>query len=1070
MVFDNPDNLSQTLLFQRLESLLNETNLSQYKKQQIRKSITLVEEISTESVQLMRTVYKNFPEYTLHDETHLLAVVNLMGKIVKESETLENLSYIEITLLLLSAYLHDVGMAPDQKTLEDIINSAEFSLYKKNRLYDHEGYEEITTLLRNDDLSVDEKRRYENKEKEIEKSILTEYLRGMHGQTGFDFIIKKWSEDPRWVLEDYNISEIVAWICRGHTIDPHQIVYDLSDKFPFDKLIGQNKINIRYCTIILRLADILDFDRKRTPKILYENISPKNEISLQEWNKHIAVTGWSISKERIIFEAECTHPVYEKALRTFLDVIDQELQNCKNIVYNFPERDEIAKKYRLSLPNSVDRSKIVAKDDAYSYMDLSFTLSHEEIMKLLMGTDFWGGTSLCVRELIQNGYDAIRHRRALEKAKGINWVDGKITLIQRLNADGCLEFECNDNGMGMDRHILQKYFFTVGRSYYRSPEFENIRDGLRQQNVDFDPVSQFGIGIVSSFLVGNSLKIITQRYLGPNKGCGEKLQVEVDGFSRLVVIKDITDEDPRPGTRIIITGEKIPISEASDPWQDPLRLLESTQFYAAALGIPIEVIVEPPFNDCKELILPVPRPLKLKTELEIDNDIPPNYFTIIERDFSLMKENCEGMARIFFLIDPSGKICIRNDWGYLALDPQSKIDSDQRFYCMIRIGNIPKLYSNFRCRSVLSQDGVLVSLNDDIRRDNLRVRGTRYPSPHFQFFGSYFINLTGAAKLPLQANRAPYRIEMFPRKREEKIWSEFERELDKYISLSIVDIADNDQLNPDPAILWNIIDAYDFSLDGLDKNWVYHNMPIPLFSDGPSKKIEWRTFQNLSQNDIRYITINSNLPKNRQSKEIRLSGLNLTLCSDKKISYEVKKIVRATTVLTINNREAQYRLNPTSNNFSKLEDSQFIETRYSRMDMQVYSEKLQEYLSVNHPAESVNLFHPVIQYLLNTSSDRNKWFRWGIFFIANEITNDRNFDEKPPKMWDENTIRNVEIVVSHFKKVDWNEIPEYAKPPYKILYPNTGNVHEITLDYLIEKFSETGAPLEEEKPEKMDLS
>ena len=196
----------------------------------------------------------------------------------------------------------------------------------------------------------------------------------------------------------------------------------------------------------------------------------------------------------------------------------------------------------------------------------------------------------------------------------------------------------------------------------------------------------------------------------------------------------------------------------------------------------------------------------------------------------------------------------------------------------------------------------------------------------------------------------------------------------------------------------------------------------------------------------------------------------MSLCSEKTITREILKIIRVTTVLTVNNKQVLYEINPGINEFNKIGDSEFIELRFSQMEMQQYSPELAKYLAINNLAKSVNIMHPVIQFLLKHPLEQNKWFKWAIFFIANNITNDRNFDEKSPELWDKNTIHNVRMAISHLKKVDWNEIPRDIRPPYKILYPDSGRVYEISLDYLIGKFNKTGDPLTEEKPHKIDLS
>ena len=60
-----------------------------------------------------------------------------------------------------------------------------------------------------------------------------------------------------------------------------------------------------------------------------------------------------------------------------------------------------------------------------------------------------------------------------------------------------------DNGIGMNLEVLQKYFLNIGSSYYRSKEFQKVRNSLINKGVDFDPVSRFGIGILSYFMISD---------------------------------------------------------------------------------------------------------------------------------------------------------------------------------------------------------------------------------------------------------------------------------------------------------------------------------------------------------------------------------------------------------------------------------------------------------------------------------------------------------------------------------------------------------------------------------------
>jgi len=56
-------------------------------------------------------------DFTLHDAEHSFRVAEWMAKIVP-GDVLEKLSGYELALLLLSAYLHDIGMTPEQARVQ----------------------------------------------------------------------------------------------------------------------------------------------------------------------------------------------------------------------------------------------------------------------------------------------------------------------------------------------------------------------------------------------------------------------------------------------------------------------------------------------------------------------------------------------------------------------------------------------------------------------------------------------------------------------------------------------------------------------------------------------------------------------------------------------------------------------------------------------------------------------------------------------------------------------------------------------------------------------------------------
>src|SRR6185437_10230877 len=106
---------------------------------------------------------------------------------------------------------------------------------------------------------------------------------------------------------------------------------------------------------VLRLADILDFDRERTPDSLYRAIHFTSPVSLLEWQKHRSVVGWEIAPNRILFAAECDHPAYERAIREFVTWIDSELAALESWGRSLPAE---FRSCSLRLPQKVDAGRI----------------------------------------------------------------------------------------------------------------------------------------------------------------------------------------------------------------------------------------------------------------------------------------------------------------------------------------------------------------------------------------------------------------------------------------------------------------------------------------------------------------------------------------------------------------------------------------------------------------------------------------------------------------------------------------------------------------------------------------
>jgi molecular chaperone HtpG len=380
----------------------------------------------------------------------------------------------------------------------------------------------------------------------IEKYLISEYIRITHADRARMIISEDWNGKIRY--RDVDLTNEFALLCFSHNEETLSLL-------ELDKslMCGTDVFAcLPFVGIILRLSDILDFDAKRTPTVLFSHLGVRNSVSLQEWMKHRAVDAWSISSSNIIFQARCEHPAIEATIQRFCDLIDKELMACSSVLANLSD------KYFIKLPPKVDRSKIGAKIDLfgkpiYKYKDTQFTLSKTQVIELLMGTKLYGNPEVALRELLQNSIDACLVRQALEKSWG-NQFEPQITVeFKKENNEDILRVI--DNGIGMDQYIIDNYYSKVGSSFYKSTDFYDLKS---QANMAFTPTSRFGIGILSCFMVSDTLQVDTRRLYGPHDS-SEPMQVVVEGHESIFWIQLGKRSQPGTTTELVL--------HRNNPWK-----------------------------------------------------------------------------------------------------------------------------------------------------------------------------------------------------------------------------------------------------------------------------------------------------------------------------------------------------------------------------------------------------------------------------------------------------------------------------------------------------------------------
>jgi len=283
----------------------------------------------------------------------------------------------------------------------------------------------------------------------------------------------------------------------------------------------------------------------------------------------------------IQFSAKCKHPAIEASIHEFCNIIDHELIICNNIISNLNEFNSIKERDIIfKIPFKVNREKIRTKRDIlnkplYIYRDTQFKLSKKQVIDLLMGTKLYGNPEVALRELLQNSIDACLLRQAQEIKWGSRYVPEINVKYYSEKGEDILEVE--DNGTGMDQYIIDNYYSKVGSSFYKSTDFYNLKS---ETKATFIPTSRFGIGILSCFMVADTLEVDTKRVYAQHKS-SEALNITVEGQESIFWIK--AGKRDLPGTTT-----KLHLRKARNPWESMTE-----EKFIESVG---NVIPNPPFK------------------------------------------------------------------------------------------------------------------------------------------------------------------------------------------------------------------------------------------------------------------------------------------------------------------------------------------------------------------------------------------------------------------------------------------------------------------------------------------
>ncbi|MCI9539473.1 MAG: HSP90 family protein [Lachnospiraceae bacterium] len=222
----------------------------------------------------------------------------------------------------------------------------------------------------------------------------------------------------------------------------------------------------------------------------------------------------------------------------------------------------------------------------------NFQVDLKGIIRLL-SDNLYSSDNVFLRELLQNSVDAIQARKKAETG----FKEGKITVKYQPGKNSA-KLVFSDNGVGLDKEEIHSFLSVIGQSSKRS---EEVRKNF---------IGQFGIGLLSCFLVTNEIVVVTRsakggqayQWVGHSDGtyqiteyakkveAGTEVQIKLTGkmyqkFGEEEIIENLYEYGFLIPIKIYFSGmeqEKI-VNDTFIPWRQPICTKEEIMEFGEQL-------------------------------------------------------------------------------------------------------------------------------------------------------------------------------------------------------------------------------------------------------------------------------------------------------------------------------------------------------------------------------------------------------------------------------------------------------------------------------------------------------
>lgn len=488
-----------------------------------------------------------FPEYTDHSYRHIQYVLETANNLIP-NDTLSTLTKNDAFVLCLGILFHDLGMHITFKALRamyqldpiDTILNKKFTTLWKEYIEKNKIKNEISDLEKTDESMA-----------ELYRSDFAGFIREYHPMIaniiaveGFPLFngegkaaVESYKEKSRDYF--YKLSGIIA---RSHGEDLRVMVdylqghYGMMWKTPYD-------CHVIYLMCIVRIADYLHITDDRINPYRLNLLEFHSDKSKMEYLKHQSVE----YSQRIYGNSEIIYiEAAPTSCKVFIELIDLlkciqfELDSSWAVLGEVYDVSQLKLSIRRVTSNILEAEW--QKNSEFVADKLKFHFD-PRLIELLIEPLYGKSASYGIRELIQNATDACKTRMSIFGEEDYE-PEVKISIIKK---DNKRYLKIEDNGIGMSLDIIKNHFLNIGSQFRESSEWDELKKEEQGKFELTEKNGKFGIGILSSYLLGDNLKVTTCNY-------AEKIKYdfETQKDTMLIEIKKNVSEKCNCGTIIEI--------------------------------------------------------------------------------------------------------------------------------------------------------------------------------------------------------------------------------------------------------------------------------------------------------------------------------------------------------------------------------------------------------------------------------------------------------------------------------------------------------------------------------------